>query len=379
MRVLVAMDSFKGTFTSLEAAHIVEKGIKKVYKNADVEKVVIADGGEGTVEAIVESLKGEYLYKKVTGPLGDIVNARYGIVHDNTAIIEMAEASGLSLVSAVKRNPLLTTSYGTGELIKDALDHGCRKIILGIGGSATVDGGAGLALALGARLFDKDKNIIEQGGGSLGKIDKIDLSNIDSRILDSELKVACDVNNPLCGENGAANIFGPQKGATPERIETLNANLMHFSIIINKEFKQDLKDVPGIGAAGGLGLSLIAFFKAKLVKGIDTVLDIVRIEERIKNADVVITGEGRIDKQTVCGKVPVGIASRTKKYNKPVFAITGYIEEGAESIIYEHGIEAIMSSVVAPMELEEVLRNSSRLIENASERLFRIINAASKI
>jgi glycerate kinase len=377
MRVLIATDSFKGSLKSLEAADIIEKGIRRVYGAAQVEKIAIADGGEGTVEAIVESLKGEYRYAEVSDPIGNKVRARYGIVNGDTAIIEMAEASGLYLVPKDKRNPLTTSTYGTGELIRDAINMGCRKIILGIGGSATNDGGMGMAAALGVKFLDKDGNHLEMGGGFLDRLYKIDISGIIPLVGETEFVAACDVNNPLCGERGASRVFGPQKGASPQMVEILDKSLLHYADIIKKDLAMDVKDVPGAGAAGGLGAGLMVFCRAKLMKGMDIVLDTINIDDRIKEADIVITGEGRLDEQTAYGKVPVGIGLRAKKYDKPVFAVAGSIAKGAE-LVYQHGIDAAMSAIVAPMTIEEAIRESSRLIEEASERLFRIIRAVEK-
>lgn len=377
MKVLIAMDSFKGNLSSLEVAEVVEDGIRCVDKNAKVDKVAIADGGEGTTQAIVNCLNGEYVKLEVEGPLKRKVIARYGIVEGKSAIIEMAEASGLFLITDKERNPLKTSTYGTGQLILDALERGCSKIIMGIGGSATNDGGMGMAKALGVKFLDKDGEVIEEGGGSLHKLAKIDLSKLDARLKSIEFIVACDVNNPLCGETGASAVYAMQKGATVEMIHELDNNLSHYADIIKRDTGIDVKEVPGAGAAGGLGAALIAFCGAKLLKGVDIVLDTVNIDERMKNVDIVITGEGRIDAQTANGKVPVGIATRAKKYNKPVFAIAGFIGDGAE-LVYEHGIDSIMSSMVAPISVEESMKQSRKLIRDASERLFRVIYAVKK-
>jgi len=377
MKILIAVDSFKGTFSSLEVAEFIEKGARLVYNSAEVDKVAIADGGEGTVEAIVNTLQGEYVYVQVSDPLGNKVQARYGIVNTDTAIIEMAAASGLMLVPECKRNPLVTSTLGTGELIKDALNRGCKKIIIGIGGSATNDGGMGMATALGVKFFDKNGKSLSPGGGALEYLDTIDISNLDHRVLETSFLVACDVDNLLCGNEGASLVFGPQKGADPVMANLLDGNLAQLAKVILKDLSLDVKNIPGAGAAGGLGAGLMVFCNAKLSKGIDIVLDFIKIEDKIKEVDIVVTGEGRVDGQTIYGKVPVGIAKRAKKYNKPVFAIAGYIGKGSE-LVYDHGIDAVMSSMVGSMSLEEAIKESPLLIKEASQRLFRIIYAISK-
>jgi glycerate 2-kinase len=377
MKVLIAMDSFKGTFGSLEIAGIVEKGIKKVYGNAEVNKIAMADGGEGTVRSLVEGLNGEYVRVEVCDPLENRIMAEYGIVNGDTAIMEMAEASGLCLVPEDQRNPLVTSTYGTGELIADAVGKGCRKIILGIGGSATNDGGMGMATALGIRFLDRNENAIGQGGGSLDRLVHIDMSCLNPGIREIEFLVACDVDNPLCGDNGASRVYGLQKGATQKMVEILDQNLSHYAEVIKESLSVDVLDMKGAGAAGGLGAGLVAFCDAKLAKGVDIVLDILNFNEKVKDSDIVITGEGRIDEQTVYGKVPVGVAARAKKYGKPVFAIAGFTAKGAE-LVYLHGIDAVISSMVGPMSLDEAIMQSPKLIEEAAERLFRIIHAMEK-
>jgi glycerate kinase len=352
MKVLIAMDSFKGNLSSLGVADIVESGIRKVYPSSDIAKIAIADGGEGTVDAVVSSMAGEYVYVEVTGPMGNRVRAKYGIVEGCTAVIEMSEAFGLCLVPEGKRNPMKTTTYGTGELIQDALDRGLKKIIVGIGGSATNDGGVGMAMALGARFINKFGQSIGIGGGSLDMLDRINIDTIDKMIRNTTFIAACDINNPLYGNNGASRVFAPQKGASPETVEILDKNLLHYSEIVKRDLSIDAAEIPGAGSAGGLGYGLMAFCGAELMKGINIVLGIVKIDEKIQAADIVITGEGRIDGQTVHGKAPVGIAARAKKYHKPVFAIAGFIDKGAE-LVYEHGIDSIMSSMVGPMSISD--------------------------
>ncbi len=374
MRVLIAADSFKGSLSSLKVAEAVERGVRQVYPGAEVHKAAVADGGEGTVEAMVEYLQGRYVHAEVTGPLGEKITAKYGIIGGDTAIIEMAETSGLCLVPDGKRNPLLTTTYGTGELILDSINRGCRKIIIGIGGSATNDGGAGMASALGAGLTDNRGQPIGMGGGALDTLERIGTAGMDPRLKTVDILVACDVDNPLCGESGASKVFGPQKGATPEMIEQLDKNLHRFSEIIKRDMGIEIENIPGAGAAGGLGGGLIAFCGARHFKGIDLILDILNMDKLIMEADIVITGEGRIDGQTIYGKVPMGIAALAKKYRRPVFAITGYIGKDAR-LVYEKGIDSIVSAMAAPISVPEAMKNAPKLIAEASERLFRIIRA----
>lgn len=338
MKILLAPDSFKGSLSSKEVCHAMENGIKRVI-DAEIISIPIADGGEGTVEALVYAVGGEIIKSDVTGPLGEKVEAFYGILKDGTAVIEMAACAGLYLIPEEKRNPLKTTTYGVGELIKLALDRGCRKFIIGIGGSATNDGGVGMAQALGARFLDKDGNEIGFGGGELYKIEKIDISSIDKRIYESEFIVASDVDNPLCGEKGASYVYGPQKGATPEMIKILDENLRHLAYEAKKVIEKDYSEVPGAGAAGGLGFGLMAFLGAKLKRGIDIIIETTRLEEKIKEVDLVITGEGNTDFQTAFGKAPAGIAKLAKKYNKPVIILSGGLGKDYKSL-YDIGVTA---------------------------------------
>ena len=375
MNVFIAIDSFKGNLTSLEVAQIVEEGIRRVYPDAKIQKFPMADGGEGTVQTLMSFLHGEMVSIPVMGPNGAVVNAKYGILQGSTAIMEMAEASGITLVPASERNPLKATSFGTGQMIRDALDRGCREVMIGIGGSATNDGGEGMATALGAVFLDENGGKIGLGGAALGKIADIDLRGLDPRLKDTKFIVACDVNNPLCGVSGASAVFGPQKGATPEMVNLLDKGLENYAKIIEQKIGRKVADIPGSGAAGGLGAGLVAFCGAELKRGIDIVMDLLDIENAIRKADVVITGEGRVDAQTAHGKVPAGIAMRAKKYGKPVFAIAGYADQDATAT-YECGIDAVVSSITAPMTNEEAIQNSVPMIRDAAERLFRTLRAA---
>lgn len=378
MKVLIAMDSFKGSLGSLEAAEWIEKGIRRVYGDAWIQKVMVADGGEGTMETMLMGTGGDIVELTVLDPLGRNRTARYGITKEYTAIIEMAEASGLCLLSAEERNPLATTSYGTGQLIMDAVHRGCKQILLGIGGSATNDGGVGMAEALGVRFLDQNGRMIPKGGGYLDKLDRIDRTQLDPRIERVRFQIACDVDNPLCGQNGASKVFGPQKGATPEMMERLDCNLAHYADIVQRDMGIDIRNVPGAGAAGGLGGGMIAFCNGKLTRGIELVLDGIDIDSMLQCVDVVITGEGRLDHQTAHGKAPAGVATRAAKWGKPVFAIGGSIGEGADSL-YDCGVDGILSAVAAPMSLEQAMRDAGKNLEEVADRLFRIIKGVEKI
>lgn len=374
MNILIAVDSFKGNLRSLEAADTIEKGIRRVYPDAAVRKIPMADGGEGTMRTLVDYFHGETVRLPVMGPNGAEVQASYGMIQGTTAVIEMAEASGLTLIDPSDRNPMKATTYGTGQLIADALSRGCRKIILGIGGSATNDGGQGMAAVLGVRFLDESGNDVGLGGEALSRICDIDLSGLDSRLKTVEFVAACDVDNPLCGQNGASSVFGPQKGATPAMVRVLDNGLARYAAIIRDKIGRDVANIPGSGAAGGLGAGLLAFCGANLRRGIDLVMDAVELDAAISVSDVVITGEGRIDAQTSHGKVPAGVAERAKRYGKPVFAIAGYVAEDAA--VSSCGIDAAVSSITAPMSNEEAISQSVPLIQNAVERLFRILKAA---
>lgn len=373
MKIVIAADSYKGSCSTLEVANAIEKGIHNVCKDAVIVKLPVADGGEGTVDSLVSGMGGTYEVVNVRGPLGEEIEARYGILKGNTAVIEMAAASGLPLIKAEQRNPMITTTYGTGQLIKSALDKGCRRIYIGIGGSATNDGGAGMSQALGVSLRDRYGNELAFGGGSLGDLEEIDMSKLDHRLKDTEIIVMSDVTNPLCGETGASYVYGPQKGATAEMVARLDNNLRHFAEVIKSKLGCNVINLSGAGAAGGLGAGLIAFCNAQLYPGIEKILDLTNIDVHIKDADLVITGEGKIDSQSIYGKVPIGVAKRASRYKVPVVAIVGSIGDGAFEV-YSHGIAAILGIVNKPMALTEAMQNAVPLIENAAETLMRIIN-----
>ena len=379
MKIVIAPDSFKGSLTALQVAEAIEVGLRRALPDAAIEKIPMADGGEGTVQSLVDATGGQILTAQVLDPLGNSINAQYGVLGDGvTAVIEMAAASGLTLVPEDKRDPRVTTTYGTGELIRAALSHGCRKLIIGIGGSATNDGGAGMAQALGARLLTASGDQIEPGGGSLAVLDSVDLSELDPRIAETETVVACDVNNPLTGKQGASHVYGPQKGATPEMIEVLDANLAHFDKTVQRDLSKSVGNVPGAGAAGGLGAGLMAFLDASLKSGIDIVTEATQLSDRFAGADLVITGEGQINFQTVFGKTPVGVAKVAKTHNIPVIAIAGSITDDSNGV-YDAGIDAMIDIVPEPMSLEKAIKNATPLIETAAERAGRMVATGMKI
>jgi len=378
VKIVIAPDSFKGSLTAMEVADAIEKGIKKVFHDAEIDKVPMADGGEGTVQSLVDATDGEILVEEVTGPLGEKINAKFGILGNGiTAVIEMAAASGLPLVPESKRNPMLTTTYGTGELIKAAIEHGCRKLIIGIGGSATTDGGAGVAQALGAKLLDDKGEEIGFGGGELARLAKINMSTIDSRIADTETVVACDVDNPLTGPRGAAYVYGPQKGATPEMVEKLDQALKHFAEVVKRDLGKEVNDVPGAGAAGGLGAGLMAFLDAELKSGIDIVIEAAKLDSHMEDTDLVITGEGMLDSQTIYGKTPIGVAKVAKRYSIPVLGIAGTLSDDSD-VVYEHGIDALVSIAPGPISLHDAMVNGEKLVENAAMRAGKMLTLLQK-
>ncbi len=370
---VLAPDSFKESMTAKEVCIAMEAGIKKVYPDADFIHVPMADGGEGTVQSLIDATGGTLYSLDVTGPLGNPVTARYGIMGDQeTAVIEMAEASGIHYVTQETKNPLITTTYGTGELIRACLDKGIKKIIIGIGGSATNDGGTGMAEALGVQFLDKEGNHIPRGGGYLNQLHTIDTSKIDTRLADVTMIVACDVTNPLCGETGASHVFGPQKGATPEMVKQLDQNLAHYADMVEQQLGQAVRNTPGSGAAGGLGAGLLLFTNATLQKGIDIVIEFSGLREKLKNADYVFTGEGGIDFQTQFGKTPYGVAQAAKELDKKVIAVAGYIGEGIEEL-YDKGIDAIFGIIPELAPLDQTLKNGPKNIERTCENIARVL------
>ncbi len=373
MKIVIAPQGFKGSLTALEVASAIAGGIRKIEPDAEIDLVPVADGGDGTLQALVDSSGGRVVTTSVTGPLGAPVDADWGALGDgDTAVIEMARASGLALLDPSDLDPLNASTIGAGELFKTALDAGHRRFIIGIGGSATNDGGAGMMQALGARLLDADGNDLPAGGAALAGLDRIDVSGLDPRVADLSIDVACDVNNPLCGPDGASAVFGPQKGATPELVEQLDAALARFADVVERDLGRDVRDIPGAGAAGGLGAGLMAFLNAKLKAGVDIVLDAVDLESHLEGADLVITGEGQIDHSTIFNKAPVGVAERSKKRGIPVIAIAGGLGEGYRET-HEKGIDAAFPLVSRPMSLDEAIADTASLLAGVAEEIMRTL------
>ncbi|MGF6269926.1 glycerate kinase [Lelliottia nimipressuralis] len=373
MKIVIAPDSYKESLSALEVATAIEQGFREIFPDAHYVKLPVADGGEGTVEAMVAATQGGIIKVRVTGPLGENAEGFYGLSGDEqSAFIEMAAASGLEMVAPSLRNPLKTTSWGTGELIRHALDAGVKHIIIGIGGSATNDGGAGMVQALGAKLLDAEDNPIGMGGGELEKLARIDISELDTRLANCRIEVACDVTNPLTGKEGASAVFGPQKGATPEMIARLDDSLAHYAKIIARDLDIDVLNLEGGGAAGGMGAALYAFCGAELRQGIEIVTDALHLDNHVADADLVITGEGRIDSQTIHGKVPVGVAKVAKRYNKPVIGIAGSLTADV-GVVHEHGIDAVFSVIYTVCTLEEALKNAEENVRMAARNIAAVL------
>lgn len=372
MNILIAPDSFKESLSATEVCRFIESGIKNTLFNTNIISIPLSDGGEGFVKSIIDATKGRLIKVKAHDPLMRPIDAEYGILGDNeTAIIEMSKVSGLELLSSKEKNPWITTTYGTGELISDALNKDCKKLIIGIGGSATNDGGAGMIEALGGKLLTADGEQIDKGGGGLQKLATIDLANLDKRLSKCQVVVACDVSNPLLGKNGASFVFAGQKGANSGMIKLLEENLSHYANIIKQEIGKDISDVPGAGAAGGIGAGLMAFLNAELKPGFDIISNILNLDKYVKQADLIFTAEGKVDFQTQFGKTPFGVAQIAKKYNKPVICLAGSIGEGAE-VLYNKGISSIFSIISKPMSLDKAIANTSLLLEETAERVMRL-------
>ena len=404
MKVVIAPQAFKGGLSGLEVAKAIQQGVLTVYPEAETVLVPVADGGDGTLDALVRSTKGTFHSSRVTGPLGEPVTAVWGImgdkfVHpieqddgaydqvsrgpivaegDKIAVIEMARASGLALVPYRRRNPRITTTYGTGELISEALDRGYRRIIVGLGGSATNDGGVGMAQALGVRFLDSNGRELPLGGSALARLARIDMTGLRLGVMEAQITAATDVTNLLCGPSGASAIYGPQKGASPPIVKELDQALERLSNVIERNLGLKVRDVPSGGAAGGLGAGLMAFTNAEIRSGIDLVCDVLGVDEHLADADLVITGEGRVDTSTIYDKAPVGIARRAKKRDIPVIAMAGSLGIGYEKV-YEHGIDAVIPILTRPMTFEESISRTFEFLRSATERTMRVIKLAGSL
>ncbi|HET9552252.1 MAG TPA: glycerate kinase [Anaeromyxobacteraceae bacterium] len=379
MHVVVAPDSFKGSASALRVAEAMERGVRAVFPAARVTKVPIADGGEGTVDALVAATGGRVEERTVRGPLGEPVRARLGVLGDRaTAVVEVAAASGLPLIPPARRDPRIATTFGTGELLRAALDAGLRRVVVGLGGSATNDGGTGLARALGVRFLDAAGADLPEGGAALSRLEAIDLSGLDPRLAEASITVACDVDNPLTGPRGASAVYGPQKGATPEVVAELDAALERYARVARAATGRDVAAVPGAGAAGGLGAGLLLFTPATLRPGVGIVLEATRFDALVAGADLVLTGEGRTDLQTAMGKAPVGVAAAAKRHGVPVICLAGSLGEGADRVL-AHGIDALASIVPGPMALEACLAQGEALVEAAAARVCRLLLVGGRL
>ena len=374
MKIVIAIDSFKGSLSSNEAGNAAETGIRRVIPNAEVVIRPVADGGEGTVDSLITGCKGKLIRTEVSDPLGRRITAKYGILPDNTAVIEMSAASGLTLLSESERNPMYTTTYGTGELILDAVKHGCRNFIIGIGGSATNDGGTGCLQALGFGMLDKNGHQISYGANALSQLAMITDNNVLPELKECNFHVACDVKNPLCGDNGCSAVFAPQKGADSDMIKRMDEYLRNYAEIAKKYTPSASPDTAGAGAAGGLGFALMYFLNASLCNGVELIIQQTKFEDEIKTADIVITGEGCMDGQTAMGKAPVGIAAAAKKYNKPVIAFCGAVRKGAE-LCNKNGIDAFFPVLRNICTSEQAMdkTNAFNNLADTAEQVFRLI------
>lgn len=373
-KVVIAPDSFKESLSALEVAEAIEAGFQQVYPNWEYVKVPMADGGEGTLQSLVDATAGEMKTVKVKNPLNDEINAQYGVIHDgHRAVIEMATASGLELIESSQRDVMKATSWGVGDLIRAALDEEVEEILIGIGGSATNDAGAGMIQSLGGKLLAKNGEQIPLGGAGLSELATIDLSEMDNRLKSVTIEVASDVNNPLTGENGASYIYGEQKGASVEQLEILDQNIQHFADVVHEDLGQDIDEIPGAGAAGGIGGALIAFFDAELRKGGEVIVEMLGLEEKIQEADLVLTGEGGINHQTIYGKTPIVVAKVAKEFDLPVIAIAGSLSGDYEAV-HEHGIDAVFSVLPQVVDLETALEKGYDNIVSTARNIASTIN-----
>jgi glycerate kinase len=379
MKIVIAPDSYKESLSALEVAAAIEAGFRDIFPDAQYVKIPMADGGEGTVQAMIDATGGRRVACRVSGPLGEPVEAFYGLTGgDALAVIEMAAASGLELVPTELRNPLRTTSYGTGELIRCALDSGARRFVLGVGGSATNDGGAGMLQALGVRLLDGQGNELGPGGAALARLERIDASRLDQRVRDASFEIACDVSNPLVGPQGASAVFGPQKGASAAMVNQLDANLGHYARVIQRDLGRDVAAVPGAGAGGGIAAAMMVFLGGRLRPGSEIVTEAVGLEQALRDADLVITGEGRIDSQTVNGKTPVGVARVAQRHGKPVIAIGGGLAPDAAAV-HEHGIDAIFSAVRRPCTVREAMDAAAFNLRSAARNIAATLKLGARV
>lgn len=375
MKVAVSVDSFKGSLNTFQSAKAIGEGIKEVYENAEVFACPIADGGEGTVDAIISATNGEMVKVLVRNPLGNVIESSYGVIPETkTAVMEMSAAAGITLINEKERNPLNTTTYGVGEMILDAISRGSRNFVIGIGGSATNDGGVGMLQALGFEFLDKDGEPVGMGGKVLKDIAEIRIQNAHPKLTECKFLIACDVKNVLCGDNGCSNIYGPQKGATPEMIKDMDSWLKNYAELTKKVLPDSDENIPGTGAAGGLGFAFLSYLNGELKSGVDLVIEETNLEKYIKDADIVITGEGRLDGQSYMGKAPIGVAKLAKKYDKPVIAFSGCVTEDA-NLCNEHGIDAFFPIVRTPCSLEDAMDvdNAYKNLKNTVIQVFRLI------
>lgn len=378
MKFLFASDSFKGTLSSEQIITLLDAAAKYVFPDCETMGIPVADGGEGTIDAVISVLHGSIYEVDVHGPLMEEVVSRYGETGNGAAVIEMAAASGLPMVPVDKRDPRVTTTYGTGELIKTALDRGCRDITIAIGGSATNDGGMGAMRALGIRFLDENGEELSGCGNDLARVADIDISGLHSAVKDARFTIMCDVNNPLTGPDGATYTFGKQKGGSPEILDELEQGMIHYAALIREKMGTDVDQIPGSGAAGGLGAAFCVFLKAEMKSGIETVLDLIHFDELLEGVDLVITGEGRIDWQSAFGKVPSGIGNRCRKKGIPAIAIVGGMGDKAE-MIFDHGIDSIITTINGAMGLDEALERAEELYAGAAERAFRMVKAGMRL
>ncbi len=375
MKILIAPNTFKECLTASQVAYNIENGIKKHLPNTNTTCLPLSDGGDGLIQAILHHTKGEIIHDQVHNPIGQLIKSPFAITHNKTAIIESASIIGLNLLSETDRNPLLTSSYGLGEMIISSLNNSCKEIIIGIGGSATNDCGTGMLSALGVKFLNSQGDILQElNGSTLKYITHIDTSGIDKRIFNTKIIVACDVQNPLTGSNGASQVYAPQKGASKHDALLLDNNVKHFASVIKKQLGTDVEQIKGSGAAGGLGAGLLAFTNAELHSGFNIIANITNLETHIQNSDIVFTGEGRIDGQTKFGKVPFGIAKLCKQYNKPLVAICGQVDEQSQTL-YEDGFTALLSIINKPMLLNEAMQNAPQLLAQTAENAIRLITS----